>query len=99
MTTPNASAAAILERIQQSATSTTVNGAWNQNMGYGIINAFNALSGALRPASLGSLAGQIVDTSANAISAATIVVNGQSIITDDTGLYRFPNPPARIRSL
>jgi thermitase len=89
MTTPNASAAAILERIQQSAASTIVNGGWNQNFGYGIINAYNAVSGTLRPASLGSLVGQIVDANANPVNGATIVVNGQSRTTGSSGLYRF----------
>src|SRR5207249_2360212 len=89
LTTPNASAASILERIQQSAPSNIANGGWEQHFGYGIINAYDAVSGILRAATLGSLVGQIVDSNANPINGATIVVNGQSITVDSSGLYRF----------
>src|SRR5205085_2373954 len=50
MTTPNTSAAAILQRMQQTATSSIVGGGWNQSFGFGIVNAFNAVSGTLRAA-------------------------------------------------
>ena len=95
MISPNTSAAAILQRIQQSAASTIPNGGWDfQGMGYGVINAYNALSGTLRTATLGSLIGQIIDNNANPVTGAQITVNSQSLTVDSSGLYRFPNLPA-----
>src|SRR5258706_9665309 len=62
MTTPGTSAAAILKRMQQTASSSTVGGGWDQNFGYGIVNAYNAVAGVFRTATNGSVTGQIVDT-------------------------------------
>src|SRR5579884_1482953 len=67
---PGAPAAAVLRRIQQTAMSTIANGGWDQHIGYGVINAYNALSGTLRTASTGTLRGQIVDSSANPVANA-----------------------------
>ena len=36
---PNAPAAAVIERLQQSAQSMTANGGWDQNIGYGVVTA------------------------------------------------------------
>src|SRR4029077_20095693 len=76
MTTPGTSAGAILQRIQESATSNTVGGGWDQHFGYGIVNAYNAGAGLLRSASNGGLVGQIVDSNAQPLSGATVTVSG-----------------------
>ena len=49
MANPNLAAAAIAQRLQQSATSSFFGGGWDQFLGYGILNAFQAVSGTLRP--------------------------------------------------
>jgi subtilisin family serine protease len=99
MTTPNATAQAILQLMEQTASSTTAGGGWGQNFGFGIINASAAVTGTLRPAANGAITGQIVDASNNPISEAQITINNQTIITDlnsstTTGLYRYGTLPA-----
>ena len=94
MATPSATAAAILQRMEQSASSTTTGGGWEQNFGFGIINATGAVAGALRPAANGAITGQIVNTAGSPISGAQITINNQTITTDTTGLYRFATLPA-----
>src|SRR5579872_2967378 len=99
MTTPNATAASILQRMEQTASSTTTGGGWGQNFGYGLINASGAVAGTLRAAVNGAIIGQIVDTFGNPISGAQVTVNNQTITTDlnssdTTGLYRFGTLPA-----
>lgn len=94
MTTPNATAQAILQRMEQTASSSTTGGGWGQNFGFGIINASGAVTGALRAAVNGAITGQIVDSFSNPISGAQITVNSQTITTDTTGLYRFGTLPA-----
>jgi subtilisin family serine protease len=89
MTTPGTSAAAILQRIQESANSNTVGGGWDQQFGYGIVNAYNAVAGVLHPAANGGLIGQIVDTNALPVQGATVTVNGVSETVDSSGMYRF----------
>ncbi|MBZ5728769.1 MAG: S8 family serine peptidase, partial [Acidobacteriia bacterium] len=88
MTTPGATAAAILQRIEQSANSTTVGGGWDQNFGYGIIDAFNAVSGTLRPASTGAVVGQVIDPSGLPLPAATVTVGTQPATLNAGGLFR-----------
>ena len=88
---PGTSAAAIGERIQQSAGSSIGNGGWDQNVGYGIISAFNAISGTLRPSTVGGMVGQIVDSSGLPASGAVVLLNGQLQTTAADGLYRFSN--------
>ncbi len=87
--TPGTSGAAVLQRIQQSAISNNVNGGWGPTTGYGVINAYNAVSGTLRTATLGALTGQITDASGNLISAQ-ITAGNQTVTSDATGLYRIP---------
>ena len=96
MATPNLSAMAVAQRIQQSADSTLADGGWGQEQGYGRINAFRAISGNLRTASVGGLVGQVVDDTGAPIASATVTVDGQSFTTDTipTGLFRFSNLPA-----
>ena len=87
MTTPGATAAAILQRIEQTAASSTVGGGWSQSFGYGIINAYNAIAGIARPATMGGVSGQVVDTFGNAIAGAHISIGGQPFTTDSSGLF------------
>jgi hypothetical protein len=89
MTTPNASAASIVQRIQQTAATNGPGGAWNQSFGYGIINAYNAVSGAARSTSTGGVVGQVTDSSGNSITGATVTVGTQSFTTDYSGLFWF----------
>ena len=94
MSTPNATAQSILQRMEQTANSTTAGGGWGQNFGFGIINASNAVAGTFRSAVNGAMAGQIVDSSGSPVDGAQITVNSQTITTDFTGLYRFGTLPA-----
>ena len=77
LSTPGVSASAILQRIQRSASSTVPNGGWDQYIGYGVINAYNALAGNFRSATIGALVGQLTDPSAVPLSG-TVTVNGQT---------------------
>jgi len=91
MANPGASAAAIAQRLQQSAQSTNAGGGWNQNFGYGVVNAFAAVAGNLRAASVGGITGQVVDAAGLPVSGATVAVPGQSTVTAQDGLFRFAN--------
>jgi subtilisin family serine protease len=91
MTTPNLPAAAILQRIQQSADSSS--GGWDQNLGYGVINAFKALTGNLRPSSLGSITGQALDINTFPVASALVSAGGVTAFTDSSGLFRLGNLP------
>ena len=78
MATPNLSVAAVAQRIQQSAdnTESIANGGWGTGQGYGRINAFRAISGSLRSASVGGIVGQVVNSSGTPVANATVRVNG-----------------------
>jgi len=102
MATPNLSATVVGQRIQQSADATdpTVSsGGWGPNQGYGRMNAYRALSGTLRPATVGGIVGQVVNSSGAPVATATVVVkqNGtfvQQVTTDSSpadGLFRISN--------
>ena len=93
MSTPNVAAAAIIERIQQTAVSQIVNGGWDQHVGYGIVNAYNALAGNLRSATVGGLVGQVTDTIGMPVALAQLTMNGQTVVADAYGLYRFAAVP------
>ncbi|MCU1337785.1 MAG: alkaline serine protease [Bryobacterales bacterium] len=94
MSTPNATAQSILQRMEQTASSITAGGGWNQNFGFGVINASSAVSGAFRTASNGAMAGQIVNSAGNPVGGAQITINGQTITADSWGLYRAGTLPA-----
>jgi hypothetical protein len=87
MTTPNTSAAAIQQRLEQSAATSVAGGAWSQSFGYGIINAYSAVGGLARATSTGGVVGQIVDSSGNTIPGAQVSIAGQNFTTDGSGLY------------
>lgn len=89
MVTPGTANDAIAMRIQQSADSAT--STWNQYLGYGTINAWRAVSGALRSATLGGLTGQVVNESGLPLAGAQISVGPLSFTTDSTGLFRMTN--------
>ncbi|HUB79539.1 MAG TPA: S8 family serine peptidase [Bryobacteraceae bacterium] len=93
---PNLSAAAVAQRIQQTAQ--TPNAGWDQHIGYGVINAGAALAGVSAAASQGSLTGQVVDGSNVPIGGAVVTVGNQSFTTlvdpttgTATGLFRIAN--------
>jgi thermitase len=88
-TTPGTSVAAVRLRLEQTATSNTVGGGWNQDFGYGIVNAYDAVSGTLRAAANGGVTGQVTDSNANPIANATVIVGGSPLTTDGSGLFRF----------
>ncbi len=102
MATPNLASMAVVQRIQQSADDVEHTGGWGQNMGYGRMNAYRAISvGNLRSASVGSLVGQVVNVSGIPVASATVTVVGQTSVTTDggafaDGLFRVPNLPAGI---
>ncbi|HZU25311.1 MAG TPA: S8 family serine peptidase, partial [Bryobacteraceae bacterium] len=102
--TPAANSAAVVQRIQQSATSSIANGGWDQHYGYGVVNVFGALSATPRASTQGSVVGQVTDgtgliqTDASQktyvstglpVAGAQVVLNGQSTTTDTNGYYRF----------
>ena len=90
MTTPGTSAAAVLERIQQSASSSTVSGGWSSSFGYGIINAYNALTGSFRGSTIGGIVGQVTDSANLPVTTARVTLNGQTLTVGSGGLFRFP---------
>ncbi len=91
MSTPNTSAAAIAQRLQQTASSA---GWWNQNTGYGVVNAFNAVTGNLQPSSLGGIRGQVTNNYGIPAGTAQVNVNGNVATLDSSGLYHFVDLPA-----
>ncbi|HEX3745446.1 MAG TPA: S8 family serine peptidase, partial [Bryobacteraceae bacterium] len=76
---PGISAAAVAQRIQQTAMSP--NTGWNQYIGYGVINAGAAMGGTPGPFTQGSLTGQVTDINSNPINNATLTVGGQTFTT------------------
>ncbi|MGJ5817302.1 S8 family serine peptidase [Paludibaculum fermentans] len=92
-TTPNLSADAVMQRIEMSADTTTLNGLWDLYMGFGRVNAFSALNGTLPVKSGGGLVGQIVDAAGNSIASAAVGMGGLNGNTDANGLFRFANVP------
>jgi thermitase len=88
---PGLSAAAIIQRLQQSAQLS--GGGWNQYLGYGVLDAAAAVSGATGSAATGSLTGQVVDANALPIGSITLSANGQSFTTASDGLFRIANLP------
>ncbi len=89
MITPGTAADAIAMRLQQSADSAT--NAWDQYLGYGTINAWRAVSGALRPALVGGLVGQVVNEAGLPLAGAQVTAGQISYTTDRTGLFRLAN--------
>jgi Subtilase family/PA14 domain/Carboxypeptidase regulatory-like domain len=88
---PGVPAAVMLERLQQSAMSNAANGGWDQSGGYGIINAYNAVSGTLRASSVGGLDGQVKSSNDMPLAGALIAINGTTYAGDSYGRYRVPN--------
>jgi thermitase len=93
---PDLSAAAVAQRIQQTA---QISGSgWNEYTGCGLINAGAALAGTPGSAIEGSFTGQVVDGSNNPIANAVVTAGHQSFTTltdpttgSSTGLFRIAN--------
>jgi trimeric autotransporter adhesin len=94
MVTPNLGATGIVEQIQRSAMSAAPGGGWTPEFGYGIINAYQAVSNNYRGAAYGGIYGQITDTQDLPVEGATISAGGVSQVVADDGLFRLPNLPA-----
>lgn len=93
---PGISAAAVAQRIQQTAQSP--NTGWNEYIGYGVIDAGAAMGGIPGPFTQGSFTGQVIATDGNPINGAVVSAGGQSytIIEDANtgdidGLFRIAN--------
>jgi thermitase len=93
---PNLTAAAVAQRIQQTAQ--TSSSGWNEYTGCGLINAGAAMAGTPGSAIEGSFTGQVVDGSNNPIGNAVVTAGNQSFTTltdpttgSSTGLFRIAN--------
>jgi thermitase len=94
MATPGLAADGVAARIEQSAASSASGGGWDESLGYGVIDSWRALSGNLRPASVGGIVGQVVDASNLPVAGAVVRLGFASVTTDYTGLFRIANQPA-----
>jgi hypothetical protein len=91
---PGMTAAAARMVIEESADNNNAGGQAGQQLGYGRINLWRALSGNLRPSTVGGIVGQVVDVNGNPVTTATISVAGQSSGVLDGALFRFYGVPA-----
>lgn len=92
MSSPDLSAEAIRARIFSSAVTTTANGGWNDQLGWGRIDAYRALSGReWRTTTVGGIEGQVTNPNGVAISNASVSAAGQSTTTISGGRFRFAN--------
>ncbi len=85
------SAAAIAQRLQQSAANFNLNGGWDQYLGYGVVNAYSALAGILHTATAGSITGQVLDGTGTPITGANVTIGSSTTSTTEGGLFRLPN--------
>jgi subtilisin family serine protease len=91
LSSPGIASDAVIQRMQQSANSSAANGGWEQNLGYGIIDARAALNGTLRSATVGGIRGQVVDANGIAVSGVVVSVASTNVTTDQSGFFRFFN--------
>ena len=91
MAFPGVSSDAIVQRLQQSAASSIAGDGWNQNFGFGILDAASAVAGVLRSATTGSIVGQVVNGSNLPVGGASVFTDGASVITAGDGLFRLAN--------
>ncbi|MCX6592434.1 MAG: S8 family serine peptidase [Acidobacteria bacterium] len=87
MANPGLSAQGITRQLQRTASSTLVGGGWGQFLGYGIIDSLAALTDAARPATTGSVTGQVLD-SVGVPAAATLTVGTSTVSVNASGLFR-----------
>jgi thermitase len=86
---PNMTAALARMLIEESADNGNAGGQAGQQLGYGRINLWRALSGSLRPSTLGGIAGQVVDVNGNSLPTATINVAGRNMaVLGDSATFR-----------
>jgi subtilisin family serine protease len=92
MASPGLSAEAIRARIFSSSVTATANGGWNDQLGWGRIDAYRALSGReWRTTTVGGIEGQVTTPSGVAITSASVSAAGQSRTTAAGGRFRFAN--------
>jgi len=91
---PGISVAAVAQRIQQTAQSP--NPGWNQNIGYGVIDAGAALAGLAGPFTQGSLTGQVTDQNGNPMNNATVTAGNQTFVTAEDPTTQYADGLFRI---
>lgn len=89
----------LAQRVEMAAESATAGGGWAAASGYGRINAWRALSGAFRPATLGGLVGRVVASGGGDAPATTLTIGTASVTTTSNGLFRLTNLPAGLQTL
>jgi hypothetical protein len=90
---PGISAAAVAQRILSSADLIGTGGTWNFYLGYGRMNAWRALAGAMPSRSAGGVVGQVVNSSGFPVSNAQVDLDTYTVSTGSNGLFRFTNLP------
>ncbi len=89
-TSPGMTAAAARMLIEESADNSNSGGQAGQQLGYGRINLWRAITGTVRPSSLGGIVGQVMDANGNPIPSATVAVAGiNGGVFNAPGLFRF----------
>jgi thermitase len=89
METPGLAPEAIALRIQQSAN--TAGAGWDEYLGYGVMDAWRALSGDMAPVASGSILGQVVDGRGLPVRNAQVSAGGSVAYSDAGGLFRIAN--------
>ena len=88
---PQLSTTGTIQQIQKSATSGVAGGGWNQTFGYGVINAFKAVTSTYRSAAYGSVRGQVTNGSGTPLAGAVVTAGSVSFTTASDGLFRLAN--------
>lgn len=92
--TPDIAADAVVLRLEESSDTPAAGGLWDPYIGYGRVNAYQALSGSLPTRTGGGLVGQVVDPNGASISGASVSLGSAAGTTDSNGLFRFADVPA-----
>ncbi|MEP7362966.1 MAG: S8 family serine peptidase [Acidobacteriota bacterium] len=96
---PGLAAEAVGQRVLMASDPLTTGSVWNNLLGYGRINAWRSLSGALPARTVGGMVGQVVDSAGVAVASAQVTLGGIAGATDTYGFFRFVNLPAGTHSL